>query len=183
MIPIVANAEGDKTRQQFVIDQLVGRQIDGLILATMERKDPLLEHFLDEGIPVVVVNRTEVSGRVSCVVSDNHLAMDLALKHLVELGHRNIAHVAGPGTTSTGFERREGFLPRGEGALRLSSRRRPFRVLPAWWPAGICCHAIHRSPPSWRPTISWRWAVTTRSAQRGCAARQTFPWWDTMTCL
>lgn len=110
LIPIVANAEGDKHRQQFVIDQLVGRQIDGLILATAERQDPVLEHCLDEGIPVVVVNRSESSGRVSCIVSDNRLAMNLALEHLLELGHRHIAHVAGPETTSTGFERREGFI-------------------------------------------------------------------------
>lgn len=109
-IPLIANAEGGKERQRFVIDQMAGRQIDGLILATSGRKDPILEHCLEEGIPVVVVNRSEDSGRASCVVSDNQLAMLLAVKHLVALGHSAIAHVAGPKDLSTGYERKVGFL-------------------------------------------------------------------------
>jgi len=109
-IPLIANAEGGKERQRFVIDQMVGRQVDGLILATSGRKDPILEHCLEERIPVVVVNRSEDSGRASCVVSDNQLAMLLAVTHLVSLGHTSIAHVAGPSDLSTGYERRLGFL-------------------------------------------------------------------------
>lgn len=109
-IPLIANAEGGKERQRFVIDQMVGRQVDGLILATAGRKDPILEHCLDEGIPVVVVNRSEDSGRVSCIVSDNRLAMLLAVTHLIKLGHTCIAHVAGASDLSTGYERRLGFL-------------------------------------------------------------------------
>lgn len=110
LIPLVANAEGGKDRQQFVIDQMVGRHVDGLILATTGRKDPVLEHCLEEGIPVVVVNRSDDRGRVSCVVSDNLCAMQLALSHIIGLGHRRIAHVAGPSELSTGFQRRQGFL-------------------------------------------------------------------------
>ncbi|SAL13919.1 ribose operon repressor [Caballeronia peredens] len=110
LIPMIANAEGGKERQRFVINQMVGRHVDGLILATSARNDAVLEHCLEEGLPVVVVNRSEESGRVSCVVSDNRLAMSLAVRHLVELGHRRIAHIAGPGELSTGFERRRGFV-------------------------------------------------------------------------
>lgn len=110
MIPLVANAEGGKARQQFVIDQMVGRHVDALILAMTGRKDPVLEHCLEEGIPVVLVNRSDDSGRVSCVVSDNRCAMQLALAHIIGLGHRHIGHVAGPSQLSTGFERHQGFL-------------------------------------------------------------------------
>jgi LacI family transcriptional regulator len=109
-MPLIANAEGGKERERFVIDQMVGRQVDGLILATAARKDPILEHCLEEGLPVVVINRSEGSGRASCVVSDNRLAMLLAVTHLVELGHTSIAHIAGPSDLSTGYERRLGFL-------------------------------------------------------------------------
>jgi LacI family transcriptional regulator len=110
MIPLVANAEGGKARQQFVIDQMVGRHVDALILAMTGRKDPVLEHCLEEGIPVVLVNRSDDGGRVSCVVSDNRCAMQLALVHVIGLGHRRIGHVAGPSQLSTGFERHQGFL-------------------------------------------------------------------------
>jgi LacI family transcriptional regulator len=109
-IPLIANAEGGKERQRFVIDQMVGRQVDGLILATSDRNDPILEHCLAVGIPVVVVNRSDDSGRASCIVGDNRLAMLQAVTHLVQSGHTSIAHVAGPDDLSTGHERRLGFL-------------------------------------------------------------------------
>ncbi|NPT59754.1 LacI family DNA-binding transcriptional regulator [Paraburkholderia elongata] len=109
-VPLIANAEGGKERQLFVIDQMVERQVDGLILATSGRNDPILEHCLEMGIPVVVVNRSEYSGRASCVISDNQLAMLQAVTHLSELGHTCIAHVAGPSDLSTGYERHRSFL-------------------------------------------------------------------------
>lgn len=109
-VPIVVNAGRDKDRQRFVIDQMVGRQVEGLVLATAERDDPVLDYCLKQRIPVVMVNRGEDTGRASCVVSDNLLAMRLTVDHLVALGHRRIGHIAGPATLSTGFLRREGFI-------------------------------------------------------------------------
>jgi LacI family transcriptional regulator len=43
-------------------------------------------------------------------VSDDEKGMALAVDHLVAIGHRAIAHIAGPSSTSTGLLRREGFL-------------------------------------------------------------------------
>jgi LacI family transcriptional regulator len=58
---------------------------------------------------VILVNRSEARDRVSSVVSDDDLGMRLAVDHLVGLGHRHIAHIAGPLATSTGALRRDGF--------------------------------------------------------------------------
>lgn len=122
MVPLIANAAGTSERKRFVVDQMVGRRVDGLILATAERNDPVLIHCLEEGLPVVVVNRTDDSGRVSCVVGDSHVAMRLAVAHLIKLGHSHIAHVGGPIELSTGFQRREGFLDAIKGnGLKLSA--------------------------------------------------------------
>jgi LacI family transcriptional regulator len=96
MLPLIANAAGTAERKRFVVDQMVGRRVDGLILATAERNDPVLMHCLEEGLPVVVVNRSDDSGRVSCVVGDSHLAMRLAVAHLTQLGHSHIATLAAP---------------------------------------------------------------------------------------
>ncbi|MFM0200698.1 LacI family DNA-binding transcriptional regulator [Paraburkholderia fungorum] len=122
MLPLIANAAGTSERKRFVVDQMVGRRVDGLILATAERNDPVLMHCLEEGLPVVVVNRSDDSGRVSCVVGDSHLAMRLAVAHLTQLGHSHIAHVGGPIELSTGFQRKQGFLDAlKENNLKLSA--------------------------------------------------------------
>lgn len=109
-VGIVANAGGDKARQTFIVDQLLGRQVDGLILATAERNDPVVSHCLEQGVPIVTVNRSDDAGRVSSVVSDSNKAMALAVAHLHALGHRRIGHLAGPSNLSTGREREAGFL-------------------------------------------------------------------------
>jgi LacI family transcriptional regulator len=109
-LAIVANVGSDNEEQRFVINRLLGQQVDGLIFATARRHDPLIAECLDKGVPVVTVNRSEESGVVSCVVSDEHHGMRLAVEHLVDLGHECIAHIAGPESLSTGHLRRLGFM-------------------------------------------------------------------------
>lgn len=127
-VPLVVNAGTDKARQRFVIDQMLGRQVEGLVLATAERDDPILDYCVAQRIPVVMVNRGEDTGRASCVVSDSLLAMRLTVDHLVGLGHRHIGHIAGPSTLSTGFLRREGFV---QAVRRHRLRREQWQVIEA----------------------------------------------------
>lgn len=109
-LAIVTNVGADEEEQRFVIDHLLAQQVDGLILATASRHDPLIKLCVDQGVPVVTVNRSDETGVASSVVSDDLHGMRLAVEHLIALGHRRIAHLAGPESLSTGHVRRLGFL-------------------------------------------------------------------------
>lgn len=109
-IALVANAGSDRIHQRFVVDQMLARQVDGLILATVTRRDPILAHCLEDGIAVVTVNRSEAQGKVPDVVCDDRIGMRMTVDHLVGLGHRHIAHIAGPQALSTGRLRKQGFV-------------------------------------------------------------------------
>jgi len=106
---IVADGGQDRKRQSALVGELMARRVDGLVLATVRRDDPILKECLREGLPVVLVNRADESDRVSSVVTDDRAGMRLAVRHLIELGHRHIGHVAGPADISTGYLRRFGF--------------------------------------------------------------------------
>jgi len=106
---IVADVGNDGDRQLDLAAGLVARRVDGLILATVSRDDPLAAFCVERNLPAVLVNRAETMARLSAVVSDDSLGMQLAVDHLVELGHRRIGHLAGPAQHSTGFLRRRGF--------------------------------------------------------------------------
>lgn len=99
---------GTKSAQDLV-DRLIARGVDGIVLATVTLKDPLVKHCLDAVLPVVLVNRVDAGGRLPSVASDDKAGMRLAVDHLTTLGHRRIGHVAGPQTISTGARRRAGF--------------------------------------------------------------------------
>jgi LacI family transcriptional regulator len=106
---VIADVGSDQDRQIELIEGLMARRVDGLVLATVSRKDPVVDHCLRSGLPAVLVYRTESQPRLPTVVSDDAGGMKLAVDHLVGLGHRRIAHVAGPQHLSTGFLRRRGF--------------------------------------------------------------------------
>lgn len=107
---IVAYVGSDSQQQLELARGLIARRVDGLILGTVRRDDPLATFCIAEGLPTVLVNRAEKEARLSAVVSDDMLGMQLAVDHLVGLGHKVIGHLAGPDEHSTGFLRRRGFV-------------------------------------------------------------------------
>jgi LacI family transcriptional regulator len=59
---------------------------------------------------VVTVNRKVDDPAVSSVTNDEARGVLLAVEHMISLGHRGIAAIAGPRTLSTGAERYTAFL-------------------------------------------------------------------------
>ena len=106
---LVANAGPEPQHQREIVDQLIGRRVDGLILATVRREDAVLGHCLAAGMPTVLVNRAEDTPRAPTVVSDEAGGMGLAVRHLAALGHTRIGYLGGPESLSTGIVRRRGF--------------------------------------------------------------------------
>jgi LacI family transcriptional regulator len=106
---IVVDAGTDCSREQEIVDRLIARGVDGLVLATVTLNDPVVGHCLAASVPVVLVNRTDLRRKLSAVVTDDEAGMRLAVEHLVGLGHRRIGHIAGPQDVSTGALRRAGF--------------------------------------------------------------------------
>jgi LacI family transcriptional regulator len=108
---LVAHAETGYPRKDTpLVDQLAARHIDGVILTTARRHHGIVDYCLKSRVPLVMVSRTEEDPRVSAVINDDIASMALAVRHVVELGHRRIAHLAGPADMSTGAARREGFI-------------------------------------------------------------------------
>jgi LacI family transcriptional regulator, galactose operon repressor len=107
-VAILANTDGDPRRHQKVLEAMRGRGIDGLILASVTRQDDVASQ-LTAGLPVVTVSRQTDDPLFSSVVHDEDDGMRRVLTHLVSLGHRKIAHIAGPQTVSTGYNRHSSY--------------------------------------------------------------------------
>ncbi|SFB84276.1 LacI family transcriptional regulator [Bosea sp. CRIB-10] len=106
---LVADGGAGGARQVVIVEELIARRVDGLLLATARRSDPVLTVCLEAGVPTVLVNRAEDQPRAATVVSDDICGMRFAVEHLAGLGHRRIGHLAGPEGLSTGILRRRGF--------------------------------------------------------------------------
>ena len=108
MCLVVQTPEGLQERKS-IVEALATRQVSGLVILAAEHDDPMLEVARAYAIPTVLVNRGFGERRFSSVVNDDRESVRLVLEHLVGLGHRAIAHVAGPARSSTGRSRRQTF--------------------------------------------------------------------------
>ena len=122
---ILANTDNDPRREEVGLHSLVGRQVDGLLLATSHLDQRGLDAARVGDLPVVLVNRRGADDSVPAAVPDDDAGVAMVVDHLVELGHTAIAHVAGPQDTSTGRTRAEAF--RATGVAARLPRRTPGR--------------------------------------------------------
>jgi LacI family transcriptional regulator len=108
-VALIGNTDGDDARARRVFEQMAARHVDGYVLATAHLHDPLLTDAVRSGMPVVLMNRVAADEDFPAVTVDNESGVTLAVRHLVELGHRDIACIAGPLHVSTGLARYRGF--------------------------------------------------------------------------
>lgn len=108
-IAILADSDNSQRSERAIFESLRARSIDGLILATAHIEDPIVSACVAENLPVVLVNRTVDAHDVTEVINNDELGIELAVTHLTELGHRNIAFLGGPADTTTGRDRRRAF--------------------------------------------------------------------------
>jgi LacI family transcriptional regulator len=106
---LVAYTDDLPEREEERIRRLQQRGVDGFILATARHKDPTLEALAAEGVAVVLINRRTASDAIPSVTVDDRGGTRDAVRHLIELGHRRIAHVGAPSRLSTARARLEGF--------------------------------------------------------------------------
>ena len=108
---IVANTDNDRARERVILERMRSRRVDALILGSTRRED-MLER--DE-VPVVLINRANDVSGVTAVVSDSEGGIGQIIDHLVSLGHRRIAHVAGPRCSTIGMARYQAYRSAIEG--------------------------------------------------------------------
>jgi len=122
-VAILANTDGDARRQIQTIAAMRPRGVDGMILASVTRNDPEVSKAV-AGAPVVTISRQTDDPRFSSVVHDEEDGIGQILTHLVSLGHRRIAAIAGPQSVSTGFKRYASFVKYGN-QLGLDAKTMP----------------------------------------------------------
>jgi len=106
---ITANTDDEEEKERNALRMMQGRSIEGVVIATARREDPIVEECIDNDIPFVLVNRTVDRDGVNAVIIDEDFGIRSVLDHLISLKHTRIAHVAGPQHSSTGHQRAKAF--------------------------------------------------------------------------
>jgi LacI family transcriptional regulator len=119
---VVATCGDDPDDERRATETLLDRGVDGLILATARLDDELPASLRARSIPHVLALRTD--GVSPSSLGDDEAGGYLAARHLVDLGHRDIAVITGPWFTSSARSRLEGARRAlGEAGLTLDESR------------------------------------------------------------
>jgi DNA-binding LacI/PurR family transcriptional regulator len=86
------------------------RRVDALILIATLTDSDIVTELSDSGMPFVLINNRTADTRIPWVDIDNEGAAERVVDHLVELGHRKIAHLTGEPNSPSTLPRRAGFL-------------------------------------------------------------------------
>ena len=106
---ILANSGGESERELAAIQALRERRVDGIILVSgcSKKEDLRAEKGID--LPIVIINNVHQEHIGYSVEVDNAGGAREATQYLLDLGHRRIAHIAGPPGEWDSVERQSGY--------------------------------------------------------------------------
>ncbi|SDU66626.1 LacI family DNA-binding transcriptional regulator [Jiangella alkaliphila] len=85
------------------------RRVDGVFITDLRHDDARIELARELNVPAVTLGHPETPSPFPAVSMDDRAGIEAAVDHLVGLGHRHIAHVAGPARMLHGSRRRRAF--------------------------------------------------------------------------
>jgi LacI family transcriptional regulator len=108
---LLSDAREDPDRQTRFIEKMREHSVDGLLLCPAHRTDmsQLLTQLRTAQLPCVLVSRDLPASGLDYVGYDHRYGMQLAVEHLIGLGHRRIAMLGGSRATWVGGQRLAGY--------------------------------------------------------------------------
>ncbi|WP_285420002.1 LacI family DNA-binding transcriptional regulator [Pseudomonas sp. efr-133-TYG-5] len=106
---ILCNSDDNPDKQRSYLRVLLEKRIDGLIVASAGGDIGLAQGLAGVKTPMVIVDRGLDGVDADLVRIDHEYGAYLATRHLLELGHRDIATIGGPSSTSVAQMRQAGF--------------------------------------------------------------------------
>lgn len=93
----LCNTGGDPRAEAEVVQKLISRQVDGLVVIdpTIENLEKEYYEKLSKTVPIILVNGSASGTKCNFVCYDEEIGASEAFKYLLELGHKKIAFVRG----------------------------------------------------------------------------------------
>lgn len=108
---VVADTQENESYEKDGLSSLLARHVDGIIVAPCGNDPSIVENVLDTGIPIVQIDRyISEALKIPYISTDNYKGAVMAVEHLIENGHENIACIQGPPQSMPAGDRTRGFF-------------------------------------------------------------------------
>lgn len=108
MTPLFASGHWNVQDEAERMSHLLARRVDGIVVLTGRLTDEQIHEYARR-VPIVVAGRSLKGHNIASLRLEDFKGAWLATRHLIELGHRRIAHIAGPEDHADSLERLNGY--------------------------------------------------------------------------
>jgi len=105
----LSETKTDPQRERAIIDALTGQRVGGIIISPHMPSGDHLQFLATLKTPLVAIDHKIEALNTDFVGIDNELATAMLTEHMLRLGHRRIAHIAGTSGLWTSEQRKKGF--------------------------------------------------------------------------
>lgn len=105
---LLCQSQAEPHREMAAVRVLREKRVDAIII-TASRVGNLYISLLEKvGVPIVLINNQQSESYVYSIATDNVQGGELAVRYLLDLGHRRIGYIAGPEGVSSSADRLKG---------------------------------------------------------------------------
>jgi DNA-binding LacI/PurR family transcriptional regulator len=106
---LVSSTNSDPAVLAACARRMLERKVDGVAVMTFGEEEPVLDHLVHRGVPIVLAEFKLDDPKASTILLDYSTGIQAAVRHLVDLGHRNIGFLAGPRSLHSAITRENDF--------------------------------------------------------------------------
>jgi LacI family transcriptional regulator len=93
---ILCNSDEKLPKETRYLELLEEHRVQGILITPVAGADERLARLQSRGTPVVLLDSRSLTGNQCSVAVDDVLGGDMAVSHLLEVGHQRVAYVGGP---------------------------------------------------------------------------------------
>jgi DNA-binding LacI/PurR family transcriptional regulator len=105
----MAASQRDPEREQAIVQAMSEHRVDGVIICSASFKPEQNRQFKEFGVPIVVVNNQAAADYRYSIYHDDVDGSRQITRHLIDLGHHQIAYLGNSSSGRTNLDRLSGF--------------------------------------------------------------------------
>jgi DNA-binding LacI/PurR family transcriptional regulator len=107
---IMCNFGQDEKKEKLYLDILMSEAVDGLLAAPAREDDPEVTRLVEQGLPIVCVDRGLKNVEVDVVMVNNQKGAFQAVDYLAKAGYKRIAYISGHPVIPSSRLREKGYM-------------------------------------------------------------------------
>ena len=106
---ILCDSLDNEGTEKELLQLLADRKVDGIILAPVGKNSDHITEFMEQRIPVIIIDRYLPGTGLPFITTDNYTGAFEAVEHMISNGHRKIACIQGIRGISVNTDRLNGY--------------------------------------------------------------------------